>query len=306
MLSFALLASLLALSGCVPGKQYKSAVTGLDSCRSELELVSQEADSCEKRLAAVVKERDQVVRNNSILVETNARLTLQAETERKDAARDTDTMKTRLLECEFHVGEFESLLTECRSAMPEEPLVPAEITNAPAENESEVEESPIVEEAAPAAPSDGRLEALYSDIYVVLRAEIDAGSISIAIQDRVLTAVVPSDILFRVASSTINDSGEDVLIKLSEAMRGYSGFRLDVGAHTDNVGPSARLKKKYESNWELSAARSVIVAKYMARVLRNNEWKISATAYSSSLPLAPNDTDENKARNRRVEFRVTR
>lgn len=308
MTLIALAACLLLAAGCVPGKQYKRAVTGLDSCKSELDRISGHAEECEQRLASLKKDRDQVMKNNSILVETNARLTLQVETERKDASRETGTMQSRMLECEFHVSELESALSECRTAAPEEPLLPAEVINAPADEAPiAVEEPQATEEPQVQTVSeDGVIEALYSDIYVVLRAEVDSGGMTLAIQNGVLVATVPGDKLFKTASATLTDSGENLLIKLSEAMRGYKDFKLNVGAHTDNVGLSSRLRKKYDSNWELSAARAISAARYMADPLKESGWNISATAHADSEPLAPNDSDENRARNRRLEFTVIR
>jgi len=69
-----------------------------------------------------------------------------------------------------------------------------------------------------------------------------------------------------------------------------------VGGHTDSDGAAAH-------NEELSTARARAVADHLiANGIR--EERVEAKGYGASTPIAPNDTDENKRRNRRTEVRV--
>ncbi|QDH14718.1 peptidoglycan-binding protein [Oecophyllibacter saccharovorans] len=60
----------------------------------------------------------------------------------------------------------------------------------------------------------------------------------------------------------------------------------------------------YPSNWELSAARAITVVKLLMEE-GINPHHLAATAFSSYQPLGPENTPEELARNRRIEFRIT-
>ncbi len=71
--------------------------------------------------------------------------------------------------------------------------------------------------------------------------------------------------------------------------------------HTDNVPIGSRLAERFPSNWELSTARATTVARYLQD--KGIDPKLlSACGYSEFRPVSPNDTDENKAKNRRIEI----
>lgn len=73
-----------------------------------------------------------------------------------------------------------------------------------------------------------------------------------------------------------------------------------VEGHTDNV-PIAT--KQFASNWELSSARATNVVKYLLS-MGMDPRKISAVGYGEYRPIVPNDTPENRRKNRRVVFFV--
>jgi chemotaxis protein MotB len=60
----------------------------------------------------------------------------------------------------------------------------------------------------------------------------------------------------------------------------------------------------YPSNWELSAARAMSVLKYFMNNHGINPSRLSIKGYADQQPMAPNDTPENRAQNRRVEIRL--
>jgi len=76
-----------------------------------------------------------------------------------------------------------------------------------------------------------------------------------------------------------------------------------IEGHTDNVPIATR---EFPSNWELSTARSTNVLRYLVEDLKFPSNRISASGYGEFRPVAPNDTDENKAKNRRVEIIILR
>ncbi len=62
------------------------------------------------------------------------------------------------------------------------------------------------------------------------------------------------------------------------------------------------LKTRFPTNWELSTARATQVVKYLQEDGGLDPALLSATGYSEYQPVAPNDTDEGRRKNRRIEI----
>jgi chemotaxis protein MotB len=62
------------------------------------------------------------------------------------------------------------------------------------------------------------------------------------------------------------------------------------------------LKKRYPTYWELSTARATEVVRYLQEDGGIDPHLLSATGYAEYLPVAPNDTEEGKHKNRRIEI----
>ena len=73
---------------------------------------------------------------------------------------------------------------------------------------------------------------------------------------------------------------------------------FQVAGHTDNVPIKS---KQFRSNWDLSTARAVEVVNFMISAGLDGK-RLSAAGYADQSPVAPNDTPENKAKNRRIEI----
>lgn len=108
-------------------------------------------------------------------------------------------------------------------------------------------------------------------------------------------------IVFRSGSADILPQGMEVLDKLAEAIKD-STDTIRVEGHTDDTPISDKLKSKYPTNWELSAARAAAVARYFETKHFINPKRLESLGFSMYRPVAPNDTPENKQRNRRVEI----
>ncbi|WP_373808016.1 OmpA/MotB family protein, partial [Jeotgalibaca porci] len=71
--------------------------------------------------------------------------------------------------------------------------------------------------------------------------------------------------------------------------------------HTDDI-PNAY--GQYPTNWELSVGRAVSVLRYLNENEHVDARRLSAVGYGENQPLAPNNSEENRARNRRVNIVV--
>jgi len=107
---------------------------------------------------------------------------------------------------------------------------------------------------------------------------------------------------FPPGSATLSDDFIDVLEVIKEELEKVSGGII-VSGHTDDVPINTRT---FRSNWDLSAERSVSVVQELLYESTIDPKRLSIQAYAESRPLAPNDSAENRSKNRRVEIVVSK
>ena len=119
--------------------------------------------------------------------------------------------------------------------------------------------------------------------------------------DRVLISIA-SAILFRSGSAKIRSESKALLVKFSSLLRRYANREVQVQGHTDNVQISDRLAERWETNWELSAARATRVLRYFVEVGNLDPRRVSGAGMGEFRPIADNDTREGRRTNRRIEI----
>ena len=106
--------------------------------------------------------------------------------------------------------------------------------------------------------------------------------------------------LFPSGSADLKASSAAALDKIGELLRS-SNRRLIIEGHTDNEPVHTN---RYPSNWELSAVRATKVLRYLAARNQIEMKRMTAIAYADQKPVVPNDTDVNRAKNRRIEILI--
>jgi chemotaxis protein MotB len=121
--------------------------------------------------------------------------------------------------------------------------------------------------------------------------------------------VFQSEVLFPVGAEEINEAGRTEMAKLAQAVIELQkeippeiNWVLRVDGHTDNRPLSGT--GRYRDNWELSSARATSVVKFLIDngVPAN---RLVAAGFGEYQPLDTADTDEARARNRRIELKLT-
>jgi chemotaxis protein MotB len=120
--------------------------------------------------------------------------------------------------------------------------------------------------------------------------------------------VFQSEVLFPKGSAELTEEGKKELDKLARALKELEqqippdiNWILRVDGHTDTDPINT---PRFRSNWELSAARAISVVKYL--ISRGvDPRRLAATGFGEFHPLDPRDTEEAKARNRRIELKLT-
>jgi chemotaxis protein MotB len=105
-------------------------------------------------------------------------------------------------------------------------------------------------------------------------------------------------ILFQSGVSELRPEGYPVLNKIIQVLQ-RNKLAVRIEGHTDNVPIQGG---RFPSNWELSIARAVHVVKYFMDAGKIDPRRLSAVGYGESKPLYPNDSPQNREKNRRVEI----
>lgn len=120
--------------------------------------------------------------------------------------------------------------------------------------------------------------------------------------------VFQSEVLFAAGDADISDAGRDELASLASAIRELEqeipddvNWVLRVDGHTDRRPINT---PQFPSNWELSAARSIAVTKFLVDQGVSAQHLVAA-GFGDSRPIDNGDTEEAFARNRRIEFKLT-
>ncbi|MBB6714626.1 flagellar motor protein MotB [Clostridium gasigenes] len=118
--------------------------------------------------------------------------------------------------------------------------------------------------------------------------------------ERGIVIQLRDNILFETSSSILRGDSKEVLGKINSLI-GSVPNQILVEGHTDNriINTS-----KFPSNWELSVDRSVNVVRYFIENMGQNPARFSAAGYGEYQPVAANDSEENMAKNRRVDILI--
>ncbi len=108
------------------------------------------------------------------------------------------------------------------------------------------------------------------------------------------------DDLFTPATATLSDVGKAILDRLAyEISRLPETARVRVEGHADATPPGPTIRERFPTNWELAAARAAAVARYLSEK-GLAETRLEVVSFGSTRPIAPNDTPQNRSRNRRI------
>jgi len=142
----------------------------------------------------------------------------------------------------------------------------------------------------------------YQDLTQKLEKEIHEGQVQITEMKNRLTMTMVDKIIFPSGSAVIGKDGKKVLDKVVSILKDVKDKRIQIEGHTDNVKIVSTLKATFPTNWELSTARATEVVRYLQEHGGIDPKLLSATGYGEYQPVVPNDTDEGRHKNRRIEI----
>jgi chemotaxis protein MotB len=152
-----------------------------------------------------------------------------------------------------------------------------------------------------------RLERFQSEFFGRLREVLEGREEIQIVGDRFLFS---SEVLFELGSAELAPAGRaqignvvQILREVADEIPPEIDWILRVDGHTDNLplGPGA----EWPDNWALSQARALSVVRYMTEALGFPPQRLAATGFGEYRPVDPANTPEARARNRRIELKLT-
>ncbi len=289
--------SLVVMGSCVSKDQYLLKVEEgeklsreLSTCRSENARLQGMKEALDKQVVTLQGERNDLEKARTELKLKNLSLEREvarlkedtAELEKILRARE-DTLSKNIVSLRNQISELEK---ENEGLQQRVDTLQAEAEALERQRQEEVKE----------------MKSTYEDLLEGMKSEIEKGKITITQLKGKLKVNMLDEILFDSGRTTIKPEGVEVLERVGEILLNVKDRAINVEGHTDDVPIGPELARRYPTNWELSAARATNVARYLQEKIGIDPSLLSATGYGEYHPVASNEDEEGRARNRRIEI----
>jgi chemotaxis protein MotB len=141
----------------------------------------------------------------------------------------------------------------------------------------------------------------YQQIRLSLAADIQNGLAEVERDGDKIIVRLASQGSFVSGSANLQPGFAGLLTRVGNSLSASSG-KVRVEGHTDNI-PVA-FSERFNSNWDLSAARSASVADFFAQNSELDQGAITVAGFADTRPIESNNTAAGRARNRRIEVIV--
>jgi chemotaxis protein MotB len=158
----------------------------------------------------------------------------------------------------------------------------------------------ITSATRPVLNGEKALGYLKRSVETLLGAEVLKGKVRVHMEPRGLVISLGESGVFDSGSDQIKPDGKALLDTVATSLVSL-GNNIRIEGHTDNVPIH---NSRFPSNWELSTARATAVISYLIEKFGLQPDLTSAAGYAEYRPAASNDTEEGKARNRRIDIIV--
>jgi chemotaxis protein MotB len=127
--------------------------------------------------------------------------------------------------------------------------------------------------------------------------------ITVKVKNGKVYVSLAEQLLFGSGSIDVDSKGVTALQQLAKAIKDQRDINIMVEGHTDNV-PISKKSTYMNDNWDLSVMRATSITKILTKAGVSDK-QITASGRGESMPLAANDTPQNKQKNRRTEIIIT-
>ncbi len=152
------------------------------------------------------------------------------------------------------------------------------------------------------AASTSSSVSIASQLQRIAEASGEGEAITVREQPQGVTISLSAALLFQSGTSDLKPGAKQLVDAIADALNGIPQ-PLEVVAYTDDVPPVAT-NSSFKDNWLVGSARAYNVLRYLVDVDKVPEQRLSLGNRGQYTPLYPNDTPENRARNRRVDINI--
>lgn len=154
--------------------------------------------------------------------------------------------------------------------------------------------------ALKAKQRERRLQQSAKEIRAALSTEIANGAVDVETEGQKIVIRIREKASFPSGAAELREDFRPILDRVGQILKDTEG-RIIVSGHTDDRPIATSL---YRSNWDLSASRAVSVVHELIDVSRIPSKRFSIEGLAETRPVVPNDSVENRAKNRRVEIKL--
>jgi chemotaxis protein MotB len=276
--AYLVLAGLLSisLSGClVAESRYLKKVEEADSLTKELDALKQKHDALTADNTALKTEYDKLTAAAAGLANDKLALTRDKEELEQVLKAKSDTLSQNISDLRQKVASLEG------------------------ENRKLKEDIAVLQRVKEEKVQE--VSKTYEQLLQNMKSEISKGQVTISELKGKLTVNMEAAILFDSGKAEVKDDGLDILKKMVDTLKSVKDKAIRIEGHTDNVQIRGQLLARYPTNWELSAARAINVTRYLQQQ-GIDPAILSAAAFGEYKPVASNENEEAKAKNRRIEI----
>lgn len=137
-----------------------------------------------------------------------------------------------------------------------------------------------------------------------LQDELKRGSVVLEQRGDKLTLALSSGELFAKGRASMTPAGTSLVKRIGVALRKFRPQSIEVAGHTDSTPVKYDIRRPFKDNSELSRARAEHAGKALIKGGLGAD-RVRTVGYAESRPIATNDTEEGRSKNRRVEIVVT-
>ncbi|WP_240737381.1 OmpA/MotB family protein [Hymenobacter metallicola] len=300
-----------ALPGCVASKKY-------DDLRARQQATEQGKTEAERQQRQAVAELKKTTDELTEMRLTNKRL-VEDSAQTGNALRRTRSLYTQLTD------SYDKLLKNSDRAMADKSADYNKVAKDLARREAElgeldtnlrrskadidklnadlkVREAKLAELTQALADKDKAVNDLKASVSNALRG-FQGTDLQVKMKDGKVYVSLSEQLLFKTGSTKVDPKGQEALKQLAAVLKTQPDVNVVVEGHTDNV-PFSRPTAAMQDNWDLSVLRATEIARLITSGGVEPQ-RITASGRSQYIPVAANDSPQNKALNRRTEIILT-
>lgn len=320
-----MLLMLVFMSGCVSSGKYKACLSDVENLKGskakledEISLKNQEISDLKNKINRLenditsLEEEKKILegkisaleKKNVELVSENSNLNKTLRASKDELTKTINDLRDKIKTMEEQKAELGKNLQEKENQLT---LLKKELASKDAEiSELRTEVRTLSTDRAKALEEKEKaiaeLKKTHDKLINELKEEIKRGEIEVTQLRDKLTLQMVEKILFDSGSADIKISGKKILDRVAEILKKVTDRQIRIEGHTDNVPIGPKIAKKFPTNWELSTARATNVVRYLIEKGGIDPKFLSASGYAEYKPIDTNDTEEGRARNRRIEI----